>query len=108
MGLPPEVPGSGTAALEARQLWWLFAVAATGIGIAGLVLGQKLWMQAGGIGLIALPHIVGAPRPLQYMSTAPAELAAEFAATSLAVTAIFWAVLGYASGAIYRRLSRGG
>ena len=57
--------------------------------------------------LIALPHIVGAPHPHEYVSTAPAELAGHFAATSLAVTAIFWAVLGYASGAFYERFSRG-
>ena len=45
---------------------------------------------------------------MNIVSTAPAELAGHFVATSLAVTAIFWAVLGYASGAFYERFSRGG
>jgi cobalt transporter subunit CbtA len=108
LGLPPEIPGSGAAELGARQAWWFFAVAAAAIGIAGLLLTKNIWLQIGGVVLIALPHIVGAPHPHEYVSTAPAELAGHFAATSLAVTAIFWAVLGYASGAFYERLSRGG
>ena len=106
MGLPPEIPGSGAAALEARQAWWFFAVGATAIGIAGLLLTKNTWLQIAGAILVAAPHIVGAPHPQEYASTAPAELAGHFAAASLAVTAIFWVVLGSASGALYERLSR--
>ena len=106
MGLPPEIPGSGAAELGARQAWWFFAVAASAIGIAGLLLARNIWLQIGGVVLIALPHIIGAPRTHAFVSTAPAELAGHFVATSLAVTAIFWAVLGYASGAFYERFSR--
>jgi cobalt transporter subunit CbtA len=108
LGLPPEIPGSGAAELGARQAWWFFAVGATAIGIAGLLLTKNVWLQVGGVVLIALPHIVGAPHPHEYVSTAPAELAGHFVATSLAVTAIFWAVLGYTSGAFYERFSRSG
>ena len=108
LGLPPEIPGSGAAELGARQTWWFFTVGATAIGIAGLLLAKSPWLQIGGVVLIALPHIVGAPHPQEFVSTAPAELAGHFVATSLAVTAIFWAVLGYASGAFYERFSRSG
>lgn len=108
LGLPPEIPGSGAAALELRQVWWLATAAATAAGLAGLLLTRSLALQIGGVVLIALPHIVGAPRPESFISTAPAELAGHFAATSLAVTAIFWAVLGYSSGAFYERFSRSG
>ena len=108
LGLPPEIPGSGAADLDARQAWWFFTVGATAIGLAGLLLTKSMWLQIAGVVLIALPHIVGAPRPHEFVSTAPAELAGHFAATSLAVTAIFWGVLGYASGAFYERFSRGG
>jgi cobalt transporter subunit CbtA len=108
LGLPPEIPGSGAAALEARQLWWLFAVVATAVGLAGLLLTERVALQVGGVVLIALPHIVGPPHPLEFVSTAPAELAGHFVAASLAVTAIFWAVLGYASGAFYERIARAG
>jgi cobalt transporter subunit CbtA len=106
LGLPPEIPSSAAAELGARQAWWFFAVAATAVGIAGLLLTSTTWMQIGGVVLIALPHIVGAPVTHAYSSTAPAELAGHFAAASLAVTAVFWALLGSASGAIYERLSR--
>ncbi len=108
LGLPPEIPGSGVAALASRQAWWIFTAAATGIGIAGLLLTQRIALQIGGVVLIAVPHIVGAPHAHEYVSTAPAELAGHFAATSLAVTAIFWAVLGFASGSFYERFSRAG
>ena len=66
LGLPPEIPGSGAAELGARQAWWFFAVAATAIGIAGLLLTSSVWLQIGGVVLIALPHIVGAPHPHEY------------------------------------------
>jgi cobalt transporter subunit CbtA len=108
LGLPPEIPGSGAAELTARQAWWFFAAVATVLGIAGLLLTRNIALQIGGVVLIALPHLVGAPHPHAYVSTAPAELAGHFAAASLAVTAIFWAVLGYASGAFYERFSRSG
>jgi cobalt transporter subunit CbtA len=108
LGLPPEIPGSASAALEARQLWWFFAAGATALGLAALLLGRSVPLRIAGIVLIALPHIVGAPEPAAFASTAPAELAGHFAAASLVVAAVFWAVLGSASGAIYERLARPG
>ena len=71
-----------------------------------MLLTKNIWLQIAGAVLIAVPQIVGAPHPHEYISTAPAELAGHFAAASLAVTAIFWVVLGSASGAFYERLSR--
>ncbi len=106
LGLPPEIPGSGAAALEARQIWWLFAAICTAGGLAMALLGRNVALLVAGIVLIAVPHIVGAPQPHAYESTAPAELAGHFAAASLVVTAVFWAVLGSASGALYERFSR--
>ena len=38
-GLPPEIPGTVTEALGARQLWWLLAVTFTGVGLSLLFLG---------------------------------------------------------------------
>jgi cobalt transporter subunit CbtA len=108
LGLPPEMPGSSTADLGDRQTWWLFAVLATAGGLAALLLGRGVWLWTAGVLAIAVPHIVGAPRPEGFTSTAPAELAGHFVAASLVVTAVFWAVLGFASGAIYERLARSG
>ena len=106
LGLPPEIPGSAAAAIELRQLWWGFTAIATAAGLAGLLLFDRIGMRIAGIVLIALPHVVGAPHPHGYASGAPAELAGHFAAASLVVTAVFWAVLGAASGSAYERLSR--
>jgi cobalt transporter subunit CbtA len=105
LGLPPEIPGSGAAELSDRQLWWAFAAAATAGGLAALLLGRQIALRITGVVLIALPHIVGAPHAEAYASTAPAELAGHFAAASLVVTAVFWAVLGSASGGIFNWLA---
>jgi cobalt transporter subunit CbtA len=108
LGLPPEIPGSGAAALGDRQLWWAFAAAATAAGLAAVLLGRNAPVRIAGLLAIALPHVVGAPQPAVFASTAPAELAGHFAAASLVVSAVFWAVLGSASGAVYERLARPG
>lgn len=108
LGLPPEMPGSAAADLMDRQVWWLFTGAATSLGLAALLLTRNSLLQLAGVVLIAIPHLVGAPRPEAFASTAPAELAGYFAAASLVVTAVFWAVLGSASGAVYERLARAG
>jgi cobalt transporter subunit CbtA len=97
-GLAPELPGMPAADLTARQLWWTFTVAATGLAI--LLLARKRswpWLLAA-LALIALPHVVGAPQPASEESSVPAALAANFVGTSLAVSALFWAMLGLALG----------
>jgi cobalt transporter subunit CbtA len=108
LGLPPELPGNAAADLAGRQAWWLFAAASTAVGLAALLLGGNAAFRILGIALIAVPHVIGAPQPPAFASTAPAELAGHFAAASLVVSAVFWAVLGAASGAVYERLVRSG
>lgn len=108
LGLPPEIPGSGAAALADRQIWWSFAAAATASGIGLLLLSGRRALQVAGVVLIALPHLIGAPRPDAFASTAPAELAGHFAAASLAVSALFWALLGFLSGSFHERFARSG
>jgi predicted cobalt transporter CbtA len=56
--------------------------------------------------LILAPHIIGAPHTPKFKSTAPAELAAQFAATSLVLSALLWALLGLAVGYVWQRLAR--
>jgi len=108
LGLPPEIPGSAAADLAGRQAWWLFTAGATAAGLAALLLGRHAALQAAGLALIAIPHVIGAPHPAAYASTAPAELAGRFAATSLVVSAVFWAALGFAAGFVHERLARTG
>ena len=106
LGLAPEIPGSAGAAVADGQIWWFATAATTAIGLAGLLLGRSAMLRMAGLALIAAPHLIGAPQAEVYASTAPAELAGRFAAASLAVGAVFWAVLGFASGAAYERLAR--
>jgi len=104
LGLPPEVPGSMAAELGARQGWWLFAAAATALGLGLMVFGRNaLWVIIGAV-ILAGPHLYGAPRPDKFGGQAPPELAAQFVAASLVTAAVFWSLLGWLSGTIYRRL----
>jgi cobalt transporter subunit CbtA len=103
LGMAPEVPGAIAAELGARQGWWLLCVLSTAAGLWILAFRHgALWVLAGLVAL-ALPHIVGAPHPEQVGGSIPPELAAQFSATSLAMAAVFWIMLGSLSGAVWRR-----
>ena len=70
------------------------------IGIGVIYFGRGLPWAVGGLVLIVLPHVVGAPQPDGMASDVPAELAAHFASTSLVIHALIWivpaAIAGYA------------
>lgn len=107
LGLPPELPGSASADLFVRQGWWIGTALATAAGIALIAFARHLlWRILGGV-IIALPHLLGAPHAPGAAGSVPASLAAEFAAASLATTALFWVVLGSVGGWLYARLARG-
>lgn len=106
-GLAPALPGSAEIDLVSRQLWWIATATATAAGLWGL----WRWRTAGPViaclALISLPHLAGAPGEHQYASMVPAELAAHFTATSLAVQAILWGLVGALSGAAWGWLEPG-
>ncbi|HUG61888.1 MAG TPA: CbtA family protein [Methylomirabilota bacterium] len=106
LGLAPELPGSAAGDLVARQVWWFATAVATAAGLYALLKLRTLPASAIGVALIVAPHIVGAPQPDGYASTAPAELAAHFASTSLVVHATFWAFVGAAVGTVWQRVAR--
>jgi hypothetical protein len=103
LGLPPEAPGGMTADLADRQAWWIFAGAAAACGLGLLRFGKAWPWRLVGIGALILPHLVGAPTPERFGGGAPPELTARFAATSIAVSAIFWALLGWLTAVFYER-----
>lgn len=105
-GLPPELPGSVAADLVHRQIWWIGTMAATLAGLGLLVFARPAWVIPIAIALIAVPHLIGAPHPGEGVGLAPPELAASFAARSLGVNAVFWALLGLSTGALYVRFGR--
>jgi cobalt transporter subunit CbtA len=103
LGLAPELPGSAAADLGARQLWWAGTAVATA---GGLWLALRIATPvaiAGGIALMLLPHVIGAPHPQAFTSTAPAELSGHFAAASLVVLAVVWVLAGTLAGWVWQR-----
>ena len=107
-GLPPELPGMMAADLEGRQAWWIATVIASGAGLwlaAFARAGTWKWpLVGGGLVLIAAPHLIGAPHPdVMAVGLVPAELAARYAALSIAVGAVFWALIGGLSGVFWAR-----
>lgn len=97
VGLPPELPGMGGAALEARQGWWLVTALATASGLFLAVIRGGALATAAGLALIVAPHVWGAPHVTESGALPPA-LAAQFAARSLAIGFVFWTVLGLGFG----------
>lgn len=110
LGLPPEIPGAQSAALEARQLWWLLAVAATVGGLSLLTFGRTMWRWAGLL-LLAIPHLVGAPQhaTLPFAAQAPAAaaelmaIASRFLVATAIVNALYWLTLGGLAAWAFRR-----
>lgn len=106
IGLHPEVPGAAAAGLLDRQLWWLFAVGCSAAGVGLLLLAPRTAAKVGGAALLAVPHLVGAPRPEVPGGLAPDELAVSFVVAAAATNAAFWLVLGVVSAVAFGRLSR--
>lgn len=95
MGLAPELPGTIAADLSSRQVWWFGTVIASGAGLALIGYGRGLPYVIGGVVLLALPHVIGAPVLDEFTGFAPPELAAEFSARVLGVGLAVWALLGW-------------
>ena len=62
------------------------------------------WAPVAGVALLTLPHLYGAPQPVEHHSLAPASLAHDFVAAALVTSLVFWATLGSLSGFLLRRM----
>ncbi len=80
-------------------------MAATALGLGLMVFARKTAWIVLGVIVLAAPHIIGAPQPAKLGGPVPPELAAHFVAASLVTAAVFWAMLGWLSGTLYRRFS---
>ncbi|MCJ2071598.1 CbtA family protein [Methylobacterium sp. J-030] len=107
LGLPPELPGSEAAPLAVRQAWWVMTAAATAMGLYLIVVRRSLIAILGGLVLMIAPHVVGAPQAPEGASGLPAALAAQFAARSLAISFVFWTLLGLGLGRAWQVFGRG-
>jgi len=103
LGLPPEVPGTAAAPLLDRQVWWIATASATAAGLAMVFLTRRAIWALAGVGLLVLPHIFGAPQPIEYRSAAPEFLAHQFVVVAVVTSLLCWALLGALTGLLYKR-----
>jgi cobalt transporter subunit CbtA len=104
LGLPPELPGTASAELAARQEWWVLIAAATAVGLLLLFSARNGWTRALALVVIAAPHLIHAPQPAVESSLAPAALQSQFRLASTLCNAMFWLSLGIASSMAFRKL----
>lgn len=105
LGLPPDIPGTESGPLLARQLWWAATAGMTAGGLALLAFTRRKLTAAAAVVLLALPHLYGAPL-LYSEAAAPPSLARQFVATATVASLLFWAALGATTGYFYDRLGR--
>ncbi len=105
LGLAPQLPGAAETDLAGRQIWWVATAASTGAGLYAILRLESVAARALGVALIVAPHFFW-PTPATPESTVPAELAARFAAASLAVQAACWVLAGALAGLVWRLASR--
>ena len=98
LGLPPVVPDTLVADIEARQLWWLMTVFDTALGLWLLVFAKTKLNQLLGLVLLISPHAIGAPHPEVTGSVANAEIVPSFIIVTAIANAIFWMVIGAVMG----------
>lgn len=108
ISLPPEMPGMVASDVIGRQVWWLAAVICAAIGLALLVFNKSTVFKILGLGVIALPHIIGAPHVDLHIesSNVPAELAVQFVMATLLSAGLFWIVLGASVGGLLQRFGK--
>lgn len=107
LGLPPQLPGSETAPLAQRQIWWLLTVVLTGGGLALFAFTKRAPLAAIGVILIVLPHLYGAPQSFEHTTAAPQALAHRFIVAATVINFLFWAILGASTGYFCARLQPG-
>jgi len=103
LGLPPELPGTAAADLTLRQAWWLGTAGATATGLALLAFARHPGFKIAALGLLVLPHLLGAPQPVEHSSLAPHELQWQFQIAVLASNLPFWLLLGLACSWLFHR-----
>lgn len=106
LGLPPELPGMSVADLTARQTWWIAAAAATAGGLWLLAFRSTAWAALFGLGLIVLPHLIGAPLAPESHSDVPHALSHRFIVVVTLTSLFFWALLGICTSIAFARISR--
>jgi cobalt transporter subunit CbtA len=106
LGLPPELPGMPVADLTLRQTWWIGTACATAAGLGLLVFRKASWAAILGLGLIILPHLIGAPQAPAGHTDVPETLSHSFVVAAVLTSLLFWALLGVLTSIAFQRISR--
>lgn len=106
LGLPPELPGMPAAELGPRQVWWLLTAAATAAGLALLAFRPTPVWAVAAIALLVVPHLVGAPQPVDAETLVPEALAHSFVVAVTVTNFLFWVALGVLSAIFFERFGR--
>ena len=101
IGVLPEIPGTVSAPLEHRQLWWALSALSVAIGL-GIFAFSVPRIKAVGLLFLVVPYIVGAPQIYapRFQQTDPSvtqalfDLHQQFIVISTAVNLVFWLSLG--------------
>jgi len=105
LGLPPNLPGMPAADLNDRQIWWVGTAAATLLGLGLIALVRAPLAVVAGIGVLLLPHVIGAPQIVDASTTMPEALSRQFVVAVTVTSFISWVLLGSLTGVFYRRFS---
>jgi cobalt transporter subunit CbtA len=102
LGLPPELPGTESAPLRDRTLWWVGTVIFSAAGLWLVAFSTKSAIRILGLVLLAAPHAIGAPQPAAHGGTNSVELANDFLRATYLANAAFWLALGGLVGLFYK------
>jgi len=95
MGLPAQLPGTLSADVQMRQVWWIATIVATASALGMLAYGRSLVWGLVAVALLAAPHLIGPPEIEGFWGYAPPELGALFATRVLGVGFVAWTFLGW-------------
>jgi cobalt transporter subunit CbtA len=101
LGLPPELPGTESAPLRDRTLWWVGTVILSAAGLWLVAFSTKSTIRILGLVLLAAPHAIGAPQPATHGGTNSVELAKDFLRAAYFANAVLWLALGGLLGLFY-------
>jgi cobalt transporter subunit CbtA len=103
LGLSPELPGTASAELAARQEWWAMTAVATAVGLMLFTSQRRWWLRLLAVVIVIAPHLIAAPQPAVESSLAPEDLQTRFRWATTVCNAVFWLSLGVTSGIMFRR-----
>ncbi len=106
IGLPPELPGMVAAEIGQRQIWWIGTVLISSLAIYVLYKNPNPAGMLIGLGLVLVPHIMGAPLPPAEPANVPAALVLIYVANAIFSLFAFWLTLGFAFGWFNQKLNK--